>query len=418
MSIRKRTWTAKTGAAEAWIVDYTDQSGKRQVRQFKRRKDAVEFRNQTGVDVKHGTHVPLSKDIIVAEAGKAWLKRANAELEPLTAKGYEQHLKLHIVPFIGATKLSRLGIPDVRAFLDRLKDEGRSDALVKSVRTSLSGILSDAQADGHSIRNSVKDLPKRRGAKLAKRKKAKLQVGVDIPTPDDIRTLQAQLDKIGGVHRALIMTAIFSGMRASELRGLIWSDVDFAHKRIHVRQRANLAGAIGRPKSETSERFIPLFPIVANVLGDWKTQCPKNSDGKLLYVFPSQVGTIQRHENIVRSSLIAPQIKAGLTKLKPRRDRKLKPVCDENGKQEMIVVAKFEGLHALRHWFASWCVSPKWRGGRGLTPKEVQKLLGHSSIVLTMDTYSHLFDSIESEDEMAESQAALLGVAGNKMAAN
>ncbi|MBL8576350.1 MAG: site-specific integrase [Mesorhizobium sp.] len=413
MSIRKRTWQTKAGKTESWVVDYVDQSGKRNVKQFARRKDAAEFRDQAGVDIRNGQHVPTHKDITVAKAAEHWLARADAELEPLTAKGYRQHVDLHIVPYIGATKLSRLGIPEVHAFVDRLKAAGKSDTLIRSVRTSLSGILSEAQARGHSIRNAVKDMPTRRENKLAKRRKAKLQVGVDIPSPDDIRTLQAQLDKTGGVHRALVLTAIFTGMRASELRGLEWADVDFETNRIHVRQRANLSGTIGRPKSEKSERFIPMFPMVANILRDWRQQCPRDRQGALLYAFPSQRGTIQRHENIVRDSLCRQQIKAGLTKLKPRRDKHLKPVIGKDGKQEMITVAKYEGMHALRHWFASWCISPKARGGRGLTPKEAQELLGHASIMLTLDTYSHLFESTVTETEMAQAEAALLNVAGS-----
>jgi len=52
---------------------------------------------------------------------------------------------------------------------------------------------------------------------------------------------------------------------------------------------------------------------------------------------------------------------------------------------------KYTGLHALRHFYASWCINPPERGGLGLPPKVVQQLLGHSSMLLTLDLYSHLF---------------------------
>jgi integrase len=48
---------------------------------------------------------------------------------------------------------------------------------------------------------------------------------------------------------------------------------------------------------------------------------------------------------------------------------------------------KYTGLHSLRHFYASWCINPVDRGGQGLPPKVVQDRLGHSSIVMTMDTY-------------------------------
>ena len=56
--------------------------------------------------------------------------------------------------------------------------------------------------------------------------------------------------------------------------------------------------------------------------------------------------------------------------------------------------------HALRHFFASWCINPKARGGRELPPKQVQYLLGHSSITMTFDTYGHLFPSEGNRDEL------------------
>ena len=69
-----------------------------------------------------------------------------------------------------------------------------------------------------------------------------------------------------------------------------------------------------------------------------------------------------------------------------------------------------QGLHDLgRHFFASWCINPKERGGRELPPKVVQHLLGHSSIVMTLDVYGHLFRDGGDRAELAEASAALLG---------
>jgi integrase len=74
-----------------------------------------------------------------------------------------------------------------------------------------------------------------------------------------------------------------------------------------------------------------------------------------------------------------------------------------------ILAAKYSGLHSLRHFYASWCINRKEDGGLGLPPKSVQERLGHSSIALTMDVYSHLFPSTDNADEMAAAEAALLG---------
>jgi len=61
-------------------------------------------------------------------------------------------------------------------------------------------------------------------------------------------------------------------------------------------------------------------------------------------------------------------------------------------------------LHALRHYFASWCINPPPEGLR-LPPKAVQERLGHSSITMTMDTYGHLFPRGNESDALAAAES-------------
>jgi integrase len=60
-----------------------------------------------------------------------------------------------------------------------------------------------------------------------------------------------------------------------------------------------------------------------------------------------------------------------------------------------VLAARYTGMHALRHFNASWLINSVKAGGLGLSPKEVQERLGHSSIVITMNTYSHLFERLD-----------------------
>jgi len=76
-------------------------------------------------------------------------------------------------------------------------------------------------------------------------------------------------------------------LRASELRGLAWSDVDLKEGVLAVRQRADLYCTIGSPKSASSRREVPLMPIVVNTLREWKLACPKSD---LDLVFPTGNG--------------------------------------------------------------------------------------------------------------------------------
>lgn len=80
---------------------------------------------------------------------------------------------------------------------------------------------------------------------------------------------------------------------------------------------------------------------------------------------------------------------------------------DEDGKA--IMAARYSGLHALRHFYASWLINPKEAGGLGLDMKTVQARMGHSSIVVTADIYSHLFPRRDDGKEMHDAASALIG---------
>ncbi|MCH4560311.1 tyrosine-type recombinase/integrase [Mesorhizobium jarvisii] len=419
MSVRKRKWTTAKGVEkEAWIVDYVDGQGTRRLKTFDKKKEADAWEAKTTVSIEEGTHVADRATVTVQEASVYWLEDgAAAGLERATLDQRRQHLNEHILPFIGALRLSKLSIPVVRQFQDRLRAEPHgtknqvcSSDMIKRVTVSLGSLLADAQERGLVARNVVHDMSTRRKRKTNGDRKAKLKVGVDIPSPAEIRLI---LEHSKGWHRPLIVTAIFTGLRSSELRGLRWIDVDLKAAELHVRQRADKYHAkryldegynpIGLPKSEAGEdRTIPLAPMVVNTLREWKLKCPK---GKLDLVFPNGEGNIEFHANIVTRGLHPPQFEAGLTV--PAVDRQGKPKLDKEGNP--IMAAKYTGLHALRHFYASWLINPIDAGGQGKDIKTVQAQMGHSSIVMTADTYGHLFPSTNDQQALAAAEKALLG---------
>jgi integrase len=387
MSVRRRSWTNRDGSrSERWLIDYTDQRGHRHIKTFKRRKDADAYLATVTVDVRQGTHLPDSESITVAEAGKLWLVSGDqAGLERTTLDSYRQHLDFHIVPLLGAVKLSQLTVPMVRHFEDKLRAK-RSPAMVRKVLGSLSSILADAQERGLVSQNVVRGLRSRRlrgkERRADKRQRGKLRVGVDIPSPNEVRAIITHLD---GRWRPLLLTAIFTGLRASELRGLRWADVDLKRNELHVRQRADYYRKMGALKSEAGERTIPLAPLLVNTLREWKITCPK---GGLGLVFPNGIGRIESHANIVNRGFTPAQIAAGVT--------------TANGK------AKYTGLHSLRHFYASWCINRRVDGGLELPLKVVQARPGHASVQMTADCYGHLFPRGDDGAELAAAERIFL----------
>ncbi|PDT80043.1 site-specific integrase [Sinorhizobium sp. BJ1] len=410
MSVRKRKWKTAGGEEKtAWIVDYFDAAGKRRLKTFTKKKDADAFAATAKVEIREGVHVADSASATVEEAGKLWLASARAAgLERATIMDYERHLRIHIVPFLGASKLPGLSIAKIRAFEDQLREADRSTAMIKKVLVSLGTLIADAQERGLVARNVVRDMKGRRGSgekRQEKRQRGRLKIGVDIPTRDEVKAL---IGAISGRWRPLFLTAAFCGLRASELRGLRWQDIDFEKGRIRVHQRADRFNDIGRPKSHASERTVPAPPMVCNALREWKLACPKKDTGKvddagqkimdLDLVFPNGQGKIEQLNNILRRGLHPAWITAGVVVDTGEVDEKGKPV----------LTPKYTGLHCLRHFFASWCINRKEDGGLGLTPKIVQERMGHSTIALTMDRYSHLFPKDDDADEMAAAERAFL----------
>jgi integrase len=430
MSVRKRTWTTSKGKEhrEAWLVSYTDGQGSRCFATFAKKKDADDFHATVRIDVKRGTHVSPSKSITVREAGEAWLAKCDADgLERSTRDSYAQHLTHHIYPYLGALKLSALNVAMVRDWQDKLRRGDlapgqtgkkpnevtgpRSADMVKRCTSDLGALIADAQERGQVAVNVVRSLKanRKRGKERQqeRRKKGRLEIGKDIPTREEVN---ATLLTTEGRWRPLLMVAALCGLRASELRGLRWQDVDLKNCEIHVRQRADKYGKIGPTKSGAGTRTVPIIgDRTLRELTEWKVKCPqrdtrrKNANGEPIkerhLVFPNGRGNVEALNNILRRGFKPTLVRAGVA---VQATDEFGPVYDKRGRPVMI--AKYGGLHALRHFYASWCINRKVDLGLELPPKTVQTRLGHSSIQMTFDRYGHLFPSAETS--AAEHSAA------------
>lgn len=364
-SIRKRNWKTPAGEKRtAWVVDYRDAAGNRRSKQFQRKKDADVWSVNALAEVQRGVHTPDSTSITVANAATKWLDGVrDSNREPTTVAAYEQHVRLHIVPRCGATRLSQLTAPKVRELLDGwLKDLSRP--MATRVFRSFKAILTDAQERGYLAQNV---------ALAVKVKKApRKQQQVTPPTKAEILEILKAAERTDDLKgRAIVELAIFSGMRASEIRGLAWSAIDLNRKVVRVEQRADVHGTLGAPKSAAGFRSIPLPDRVVATLRKWKLACPKHA---LDLAFPSAKGRVLSHGVMAKNHLKPIMIAAGVTK---------------PGNREDDQVAKFSA-HVFRHAAASLWIE------QGLNPKRVQSLVGHGSIQVTFDTYGHLFDAVES----------------------
>lgn len=309
-----------------------------------------------------------NSNVTISDAAKLWIARCELEqLERATLHSYRGHVKNHIEPKMGHLLLTQLSAVDVRDFLDAmLRDSTRP--MAKKCLTTLRSIISTAQERGIVQHNVARDVKLRRSERHDPDRV--------FPTKDEIKALIANAPER---HQPLIMTALLTGMRMSELRGLTWDAIDFNRSIITVRKRADRYCDMGNTKSKSGRREIPMGPSLATVLKAWKVACPK---GDLDLVFPNGVGNVETHSNIY--------------------NRIFKPLMLKSGIVDGEGAPRFS-LHAMRHAAASLFIEQGW------PPKKIQTMLGHSSITMTYDVYGHLFhDPAKDVDLMGEMERGLL----------
>jgi integrase len=178
------------------------------------------------------------------------------------------------------------------------------------------------------------------------------------------------------LHHALVLTCAATALRASEILALRWSDIMWEEARIRVSKRwAN--GQDGKTKTEASDGYVPLHPLLAEHLRDWHARTPhSNADD---FVFPSlkEEGRVPLSASIFVHDYLRPAaIKAGV----------------------QIAEGQRFGLHNLRHSLSNWLVNK----GK-VEPKTVQGILRHSRIQTTLDLYTQ-----EDSDETRAAQGQFL----------
>jgi len=365
-SIRKRSWTTPTGEArEAWQVDFVDQQGKRRHRQFRRRKDADAFMVSARAQVQVGTYTPDSTSVTIGEAIGLWIERAVAEgLEHGTREQYRQH-RDHVLAVIDAkTKLSRL----TQARCEQLRDDllkRHSRAMARKLLTSFKSVIRDARRRGLIAQNVAGDT----SIGASGRHRKRLEVGVDVPTPGEVKAL---IDAAGLKARAMVCLAALAGLRASEIRALRWSNLDLgARPAVTISERADYRAVVGSPKSASSRRMVPLGETTARALKAWRLAQPP---GRAL-VFGTSTDRPDMLSNLQRRLLTPLEAQAGVRRY---------------------------SWHAFRHYaISSWLAS-------GIDPKTAQQWAGHSTLTQTLNTYGHAIPRHDEHERLAAAERILL----------
>jgi integrase len=185
---------------------------------------------------------------------------------------------------------------------------------------------------------------------------------IEILNPEEIDQL---LDNVEDSYRVAFLTDVMTGLRAGELWGLQWGDIDWNLKQLYVR-RSLWTNKFLTPKSKYSIRTVDIPDSLIHELKKWKLACPVSEHD---LVFPSSDGNLSGHGYVVRKYFNSALRRSGLRHVR---------------------------FHSLRHTNASMRIQA------GQNIKYISVQLGHSSIRITLDIYGHLFNDANFNRQQAD----------------
>ena len=345
------------------------------------KKDAEKKLAELLHQIDSGTFLKPTKTT-VAEFLERWLRDyVKPNLSPRGFERYSGIVRKHLIPDIGSLPLVQLKPEHLQKHHTSQLTKGLNPQTIRYHHAVIHKALQTALKWGLINRNAAD--------------------GVDIPRA---RHIEMQTWTEGEVNRflesaktspyyALFYIALYTGMRRSELLGLKWSDVDFILSQIYVSRSIhhlkNGKYVFTQPKSARSRRTIALPPSALLTLRDHQEKQRlerqimglKMEDGDLVF---SQPNGRPLRPNTVTRAWATQACRAGV---------------------------KIIRLHDARHTHATLMLK------QGIHPKVVQERLGHSSIQMTIDTYSHVTPGLqqaaaEGFDKMLSRQSEALGSLG------
>ena len=381
--IRKRTWTTKSGDKRtAWQVNYVDDEGSLQQKQFGTRREANDERIRIEGQIAKGVHVPDRRSITVGDAARAFL----ADFEELvqagkrsrtTLNGYESIIEHHLLALdFAGTKMSRLSGPACVGYA-RALESSRTDDRARRAFATFRMIVDFALGQGWVGSNPARSVTIRTAPDWDTDKER-----LDIPPLADLKAILSAAGRLDNTGRAtaFVSLLLFQALRISELRALGKQHVVLKGKstELLIRRKADRWNNLERVKTKTSVRNVPVGPQTVHVLKRWLLACPQN-DNDLL--FPNGAGKVEGYSNYYH--------------------RLWRPLLTEAGLITGEENTPF-GMHALRHAGISLWIQ------NGATPKQVQTWAGHASIQTTWDIYGHLWREFEDEQSAARASEKLV----------
>lgn len=336
----------KTRDGRRYVVRYKKPDGTHAAKRgFRTKRDAEDYLASMSVSIGKSQYVdPMDARITVGELGDTWLQNQAAVLKPSSMHPLESAWRVHVAPKWERVEVGMVRHSEVRAWVTAMTTTHGATTVIRAYGI-LAAILDVALRDRRIADNAA------RGIKLPK-KQPKRRVYL---THDQVDLLAEQ-----SMYPELVYFLSYTGLRWGEATGLRVRDVDSDRRRVQVHENAVMVnGAIhtGTPKTHVT-RSVPYPDFL-----DLSVRSAMSGKGPEDLVFGDG-----------RNHLRLPNSQDGWFAGAVRRARKIDPTFNH------------VSPHDLRHTAASLAISA------GANVKAVQRMLGHASASMTLDTYADLFD--------------------------
>lgn len=302
--------------------------------------------------------------ITLSKYAETWMKAKCASgLKYTTLKRYQSILKIHLIPTFGLQPLADVNRAKVRELVGALNDQGLKPKTIKNVLLALSALYSDAIEDEHVQHN-----PALKTGKLIKI--PKVGEGVEVFAHEEEWYL-LQTAKERCPHYFLLILLLFrTGLRIGEAVALQPGDLSLRSRCLWV-QRNFTAGQLSHTPKNRKKRRVDLSQDLVQAM----KEC----------LVVREAEALLKNQSLDDWLFTAPQ--GGIIRCNNFRDRVWKPLLKAAG-------LPYKWIHATRHTFATRMIM------NGANLVYVQKQLGHSSIQLTVDTYTHWIHQSERSDSL------------------
>ena len=309
-----------------------------------------------------GVELTEDSSITLGEWLGRWLEEyKKPTLRPSTFAGYSKDIANHILPYLGAKRLTQLKTADIQKHYNRLLESGRmkdngkgkglSNATVRGIHMVLREALDSAVREGLIPKNPAD------GTSPPKIYRSEKQV----LTKDQLETFMKLIEGDEEWYD-FFYTEIITGMRQGEICGLRWEDFDREKRTLRVARSVDFVNkelVIGETKTEDGKRTIYLPDSLWRILADRHNQKASFSE----WIFPN---------------LLQPELP-----LNPSRAyRQLKKLLESGGLPSIR-------FHDLRHTFTSHAANS------GIAPKTLSEIVGHTKASFTLDHYAHVTSDMQ-----------------------